>query len=202
MKKFSLDGYDMRNIEHCADELIDIVSSLSFHIVLKGSVGTGKTMLAGMIADYLNSHTEEPETGNVRIKGGYTAKMYSSRKEYRKYLSLVRSSDKARVIDIERQENIMHFNNVILDDIGTEFPSTDAAHQYIGFLLEDRYDYIRENKNTCTVFTTNLSATGTNSLRTLYGDRVVNRLYEKFIIVVFGNHSFRLDDIKVWKGKK
>jgi DNA replication protein DnaC len=77
---------------------------------------------------------------------------------------------------------------VILDDIGSEKPRTAGSRSFMEDIIEDRYDWIMKGLGKRTVFTTNLTG---SELAELYGDRVVDRLQEAFIIMKFKNYSFR-----------
>ena len=88
----------------------------------------------------------------------------------------------------------MNSRLLVVDDLGDEKPSTDAAHDYFSGLIEMRYDYIYKNHDTRTIITTNLDA---SEIIKTYSSRVMDRLQEYFVICKFKEISFRKKNLVV-----
>ena len=187
--------YDDRNINKIKVQLEGIVNEGNFHFLFLGPVGCGKSYLAQIIYKYW-----------LKSKDQNKCTYLDSRDVYSDYLFHIsfNSPDKANLL-FEDRSVLRRFNFVVFDDIGTETPSTQAAHDFIRYLIEDRYKYAKTNTHSATILVTNLpldSQNDTDSLRNLYGDRVVNRLFEMCVIVKFGCHSFRMDNKRILKNEQ
>jgi len=161
----------------------DMKAGRPFHYLFIGTVGCGKTELARAI---------------VRSHPGFN--VVKTRRFYRSYLEYIsmRHQDKyesIRIIERQFRERLL-----ILDDLGDEKPSTEAARDYMSAMIEERYDYCSHpgRVDKCrTVITTNLTG---KQILDFYGSRVLDRLEEMFIIMKFKEHSFRHDKVKTISG--
>ena len=150
--------------------------------LFQGVVGCGKTTLAKAIYT------------TCWLKGRRSdSKATSFRKMYEDYLSLMSSTYSDKYDAIKELSLCTQKEVLFLDDLGDEKPNTDAAHDYIGGLLEKRYEHIKtgfpENKFNCvTIITTNLNG---KQIIDTYGSRVYDRLQEVFVICKFKEVSFR-----------
>ena len=164
---------------------------VSAHYLFQGVVGCGKTTLAKIIYN------------SCKPKSNYTdSKSTSFRKIYEDYLSLIGSTYSDKYTAIQDLSELMKKELLLLDDLGDEKPNTDAAHDYIGGLLEKRYEYIKigfpVNKLNCvTIITTNLNG---KQIIDTYGSRVYDRLQEIFVICKFKDVSFREKKRTIIKG--
>jgi DNA replication protein DnaC len=169
---FKLPDDYKKNNPHIIEQIIsDIKNEKDFHYLFQGCVGCGKTYLAKLI-----SKTFE----DVKIK--------YARSVYREYLSVLDSNYTDKAVAIDKRIHCLRGDFVILDDIGSEKPRTAGSRSFMEDIIEDRYDWIMKGLGKRTVFTTNLTG---SELAELYGDRVVDRLQEAFIIMKFKNYSFR-----------
>ena len=185
--KFEIpEDYDCGNIKNFKDKLVDRVNKKGFHFVFMGAVGCGKTKLARLIQTFIG-----------RI--GETMVYSNCWGLYREYLRDLREPNSD---PYSRFDRLMETDNIILDDIGAEQPSTPQSHGFIATLIEIRYTYLTRYKSmtekTNTIICTNLSFEGeSNSLQSYYGDRVVDRIVEMCTIVKFGGHSYRVSKKEV-----
>ena len=151
----------------------------NFHYFFQGQVGSGKTYLADAIAKY------------------HEFKIIKAREVYRDYLRLMNSDYSDKNEQLTKIVRILRGKNVIFDDIGAEKPKTAASANFIEDIIEDRYDWWKKGLAERTIFTTNLTGI---ELGELYGDRVVDRLQEMFIIMKFKKVSFRTKKQKIIEG--
>ena len=171
-------GYQRNNpniLKHIVER---IENGDPFHYLFTGVVGCGKTHLASNIV----MCTEE-QWSLVKVI-----------KFYHKYLNIMSSdyTDKWNAIGYHNTK--MNSRLLVVDDLGDEKPSTDAAHDYFSGLIEMRYDYIYKNHDTRTIITTNLDA---SEIIKTYSSRVMDRLQEYFVICKFKEISFRKKNLVV-----
>jgi len=163
----------------------DMEAGNPFHYLFIGAVGCGKTELARAIySSYEPNHFE-----SVKIRRFYRSYLY--------YLSMNLNDKYQSIMDMEKQ---FRSRAVIIDDFGDERPATDAAHDYIANMIEERYDYciLPHNRDFCqTVITTNLKG---EEILKFYGSRVLDRMEELFTIMEFNAHSFRREKKEKIKG--
>ena len=155
-----------------------------FHYLFIGNAGCGKTLLATLLAhDFA-----------ARLKGSAMDAPYfiKVRTFYREYLGLLNSSYSDIHTALKSKEAKFRSKFAIIDDIGDDRPSTPSANEYIGGMLEERYDYIKmcesRSNPSWTIGTTNLNQ---KQLMEKYGSRVVDRIEEMFTIMKFKDTSFR-----------
>ena len=164
---------------------------VSAHYLFQGVVGCGKTTLAKIIFNV------------CRYKGDSdNSKSTSFRKIYEDYLGFLGSTFTDKHTAIQDLSELMKKELLLLDDLGDEKPNTDAAHDYIGGLLEKRYEYIKtgfpgNELNCVTIITTNLNG---KQIIDTYGSRVYDRLQEIFVICKFKDVSFREKKRQIIKG--
>jgi DNA replication protein DnaC len=180
------DDYINNNPEIIKQVRADLERENNFHYLFMGVNGAGKTYLAEIIRESFKIRFSQPADNFVRLEArtiydNYINKLYSN------------FSDKAEAL--RKIENSLRRKAVIFDDIGTErnYTKDAKASLFVGSLLEDRYEWIEKGLGTHTIITTNLSG---KEIQNLYGDRVLDRLYQHFTIMYFNNHSFRADKIK------
>lgn len=162
--------YEINNSKLIDRINLDIKKEEGFHYLFTGKVGCGKSYLADII--------------NKNIKRLYNieARWINADEIYQKYLNFI---DATSVDKIELMNSITHSLRgkfVIFDDIGNEFPNTTAAHEFIGMLMNDGYKYWKRGYAYMTIYITNLRDVALNEL---YDDRVMDRIYEKFLVVPF-----------------
>ena len=157
----------------------DMKENRNFHYLFLGNVGSGKSLLARLIANAYNKRSDPFSKFHT----------IGARKIYYKYLDSINSFSNVGPI-ITGIEEYIKAQRLILDDIGNEKPGTESAHEYIGTQIEKRYDRIKENpeKHTHTIMTSNLAQ---KEMLNFYGARVVDRIQELFTIMVFDAISFR-----------
>jgi len=184
------DKYDQRNISGIKDKVAKTVQNDNFHILFFGSVGSGKTLFSKIITNQIEPYTEK-------------FSFHNASEIYKEYLQATSYNLADRGSLIGKYLNLLKYPNIVLDDLGAEKPATEAAHTYIGGLIENRYNHIKLQTRAYTVIdgkewfpfsfktiiTTNLSE---NDILEYYGDRVFSRIQELFTCFSFGNHDFRL----------
>ena len=151
----------------------NLVNGKSFHYLFTGDVGCGKTYLA-------------KNTIGCSLSRWHTIKVH---KFYQEYLSIISSSAYDKFDALKSHNLIMQSESLLIDDLGDEKPSTEAAHDYFAGLIERRYDYLeRKAKFSRTIITTNLTG---NQISKTYGSRVLDRIKHYFVICKFNDVSFR-----------
>tara|TARA_Y100001963_G_C6743582_1_gene430325 strand:- start:620 stop:1186 length:567 start_codon:yes stop_codon:yes gene_type:complete len=143
-----------------------------FHYLFTGVVGCGKTHLARKVTIVTSEMWEAVKVINF----------------YKKYVSLMGSDYADKWSGIKSLDNISKSECLVIDDLGDEKPSTEAARDYFAGFLESRYEYICKNKNSRTIITTNYNA---DKIKKAYGSRVYDRIQEHFVICKFKAESFR-----------
>ena len=166
-------GYQRNNpnlLKHLETKLIN---GEPFHYLFTGQVGCGKTYLSKNII-------------NFTLPRWQTVKVHTF---YQEYLSIIGSSAYDKFDALKEHNRIMQSQSLLIDDLGDEKPSTEAAHDYFGGLIERRYDYLeRKGSESRTIITTNLSG---NQISNTYGSRVLDRIKHYFVICKFNDVSFR-----------
>jgi DNA replication protein DnaC len=173
------------NFEYAAPQITDFLKedlakiTKPFHYLFLGNVGAGKTHLCDIIIDNFEKQIKNPSKW---IRWVNTT-MYAD------YLNIFR--DKSHN---PYQDKTYLQANLFIDDLGDEFPATDAAKAFTQNLLMRRYMFIKEKKAKATLITSNLSL---EAMQKAYGDRVFDRLLEVFTVFVFKNESFRKKHAKI-----
>jgi len=179
------DGYININKKIIAQIKADIEADKDFHYLFIGVTGCGKTYLAKHIKKLLNkdiyNSTEKMKT-------------VSCRKIYAEYLYVNSSNVSDKSEALKKKRGCLRTNNVLLDDIGDEKPKTEASSSFIEDIIEDRYEWIESGRAKHTIYTTNLDS---DKLANLYGDRVLDRIYQHFTVFIFKKHSFRAGNAKI-----
>ena len=176
-------GYETNNPKILERVKKDLAGDAEFHYLFMGECGCGKTYLANAIAQAYGD-----------------TKVVAAIEIYRKYLIAqnINTSDQGNEIRKSLQcLRTRPGNLLIFDDLGAEAPKTAASKSFIEEILEDRYNWIQKNLAGSTIITTNYSA---KDLAMQYGDRIVDRLQEKFIIMKFHDKSFRELRIRIIEG--
>ena len=181
-------GYKENNKNILKDVRQRMKLDSEFHYLFQGPVGCGKTVLSRIIETHLTRYSRK------RIK----SKSLICRRIYEKYLKIIASNftDKYDAIDDMYRDLQSEF--LILDDLGDERPGTDSAHDFIGGLIEERYDYLkRTDFKGHTIVSTNLDS---GEIINFYGSRVYDRMQEMFVICKFNKVSFREEKLTIIKG--
>jgi DNA replication protein DnaC len=187
MSKFNkiqdpISTFDEKYVKNNPNILNHIIDKLKtgkpFHYLFTGVVGCGKTYLARNVVVASQEQWEAIKVIDF----------------YKKYLGLLGSSYDDKWQALKNQDSRVKNRLLVLDDLGDEKPSTEAAHDYFSGLIEMRYDYINKNPFTRTIITTNLDS---KKLERMYGSRVYDRIQEHFIICKFKPISFRREKHKV-----
>ena len=155
-----------------------MISGDPYHYLFTGKVGTGKTLTAKSIIQSYPKHYEYYPSNNPIARSG----MIIVREFYREYLDFNKVRGLAGISDLRANEKLMNKRFLCIDDVGNEKPRTDAAHEYIGAMIEKRYEVIKNNWCHATIMTTNLDM---SQLKATYGVRVIDRIYEVFQIMEF-----------------
>lgn len=171
-------GYQIDNPKIIEKIRKDMASGEPYHYWFQGKVGTGKTFTAQSIVRSYPNHYEYYPSNNPIAKTG----MIIVRDYYREYLDFNKMRGAGGVLDLKANEKLMNKRFLCIDDIGNEKPGTDAAHEYIGSVLERRYEQIKRNYCHATVITTNLDG---KQLQKMYGSRVLDRIFEVFQVMKF-----------------
>ena len=172
------EGYQ-RNNPNILNHVVErIENGDPFHYLFTGVVGCGKTHLASNI---------------VRCTGGMWD-IVKVIKFYEKYLNLMTSGFSDKWSAIGHQNSIMKSKLLVIDDLGDEKPSTEAAHDYFSGLIEMRHRYIYKHPECRTLITTNLNA---KEIIKTYSSRVMDRLQEYFVICKFKETSFRKKNLVI-----
>ena len=165
----------------------DFKNGKPFNYFFLGGVGVGKT--------YTTKVIQKLFIDNANIKFEFMNVRHYYR---RNYLDLINSSYSDRYESIRSNElSITQAKYLIIDDLGNERPSTDAAHDYIGTLIIDRYEYYLKHPTTCTIITSNLTQ---DEMIRWYGSRIVDRMEEMCVIMKFNNKSFRRQQREIIEG--
>ena len=176
-------NYEKNNPNILKRVVKDMESNKPFHYLFIGNAGVGKTALAKLIR---RSYSESDW------------RWLNVRKFYRNYIELMSTSYNDKYDVIRDSEKIMRAKNLVIDDLGNERPNTASAHDYMGSMLEERYDWLTvSNKEARTIITTNL---GANELHQIYGARLIDRLEGLFTIMRFKNQSFRRVNREIIEG--
>lgn len=175
------DGYEISNPNIINLIKNDLEQGNPFHYLFTGMVGSGKT--------YLGQQVVQSCAESERWQ------LVSTIRQYERYLFFMQSNYDDKWDAINKNANKVKKQCLMLDDLGDEKPSTAAAHDYFGGLIEKRYLMIKRNPtNTRTIITTNLNA---DMIRETYGSRVLDRLIEYFVICKFKRISFREKQEKI-----
>ena len=177
-------GYQTDNPKIIEKIRKDMASGDPYHYWFQGKVGTGKTFTARAIVQSYPNHFEYYPSNNPIAKSG----MIIVRDYYREYLDFNKLHGAGGVLDIKANEKLMNKRFLCIDDIGNEkagvtmATGADAAHEYIGSIIERRYEQIKRNYCHATIITTNLDG---KQLKKMYGSRVLDRIFEVFQIMKF-----------------
>ncbi len=158
-----------------------------FHYLFSGRAGVGKTFLADIIQDSIKK-AYPVQKGFPELPVAMWVKWYCTA-IYSEYLGIMKN--KAHNVFGDKQ---YLSGNLFLDDLGDEYPNTEAANSFIKNILMQRYLNTKSGKVRSTIITTNFSV---ESIKKKYGDRIIDRLYEHFIIFIFRGESFRKKKLKI-----
>ena len=156
----------------------DMTGGGPYHYLFQGKVGTGKTYLAqSIVQSYPNNYNYYPSNNPIGRPGMIIVRDY-----YREYLDFNKLRGYGAVQDLKANERLMNKRFLCIDDIGNEKPATVPAHEYIGLIIEKRYEQIKRGECHATILTTNLDS---DQLTAMYGSRVTDRIYEFFQVMKF-----------------
>ena len=159
----------------------DLKESQPFHYLFTGVTGSGKTHLGTAVV--------------IKCKEDW--ELVSAMLHYQDHIRII-GSDYIDKMDADRKnDNKFNSRCLMIDDLGDEKPSTVAAHDYFGGLVEKRYLYIKRNPMSRTIITTNLNS---DKIIQTYGSRVYDRICEHFTICKFKDHSFRKEGLEILEG--
>ena len=179
-------GYKENNKNILKDVRQRMKLDSEFHYLFQGPVGCGKTVLSRII-----------KLPMLQLKG-IRPKSLMCRRLYEKYLKIIASDFTDKYDAIDDIYKYFHSDFLILDDLGDERPGTDSAHDFIGGLIEERYDYLkRTDFKGHTIVSTNLDS---GEIINFYGSRVYDRMQEMFVICKFNKVSFREEKLTIIKG--
>ena len=179
-------GYKENNKNILNDIRHKLITSSDFHYLFQGPVGCGKTLLSNLIVKPISTWE------------GKRPKSLMCRRLYEKYLKIIASNYTDKYDAIDDIYRYFHSGFLILDDLGDERPGTDSAHDFIGGLIEERYDYLkRSNFKGRTIVSTNLDS---GEIINFYGSRVYDRIQEMFVICKFKQVSFREKKLTIIEG--
>ena len=160
----SLKGSDFNQKEI---EIINEVLKKRRSLLLIGKPGCGKTHMAACIYNNFDSD-----------------KVWLDASEYifeMKRRMTLKTTDAAQILK-DGWNMAMYSSLVVLDDLGAE-EQTDAAGSILTRILMERY-----NNKRWTIITTNLDG---KALKARYGERIISRIYEDFIVVVMKSRDRR-----------
>ena len=171
-------SYENNNPNILKKIVSDMDKGKNFGYLFRGVVGCGKSYLAEIVMKHLQGYIISANDLCFECK------------------RLLRSSYSYRQAHLYRQHIIFGSEFFLLDDIGSE-DSKSESHKYIADAIEQRYLRFKSDKTSGTIITTNL---GTEDLRLLYGDRIMDRVFEMCTIMKFKKYSFRTANTEVVEG--
>lgn len=160
----------VKNIVSLLKPLVE--SNAEFHYLFIGNTGSGKTELARIAMNCTLNQYDFVVTMNL----------------YSEYLYEIGANETDKASNIYNLEHCL-YRNCLIDDLGKE-PKTEACLQFMESLLYRHHRAIEQGKCRQSIITTNLDL---NHLQERYGDRIMDRIREKYTPVVFANASFRRD---------
>ena len=149
-----------------------------------GAPGTGKTLAAEIMYEALCQEIEHLQ--------GQAEKLTANELYYR-YQNFARSKDYEERSQTKWCIRTLCNKIVLLDDLGNE-PRTEASYAFMQNLFSVQYNWLREGHRNFVIITTNLNS---NEITDIYGERVIDRIYEYYTIVKFTGASFRKKKMKI-----
>lgn len=165
----TLNGYkeldaDTTNAKRIAIESCkQIMDGKEIHVVFSGTPGTGKSHLAmGMLQGILKKSNYEKKV------------LFVSYRELLEQLKFAMNDEAARKqITGSLMAELKLADVVVLDDLGAELGTIDAATKATTYNLDVLTSVLEARQSKATIFTTNLSG---ETIGNVYGDRILSRI--------------------------
>lgn len=159
-----------------------------FAIILTGVPGCGKTAIADIV---VNSIYEKHKND-----GKLTVWCNTADGTYQNYLNIVsRPYFDGKNEQLEASQNVLCRKLVLLDDLGCE-KDTAAASSFFQLAFSNHYKHVKSKGLNNIIITTNASF---EQLGKIYGARVLDRMYEIFVLIEMTNSSYRARNKKVMR---
>lgn len=171
-------GNTFENSDELQEHIIKIARLFTeptnkFGILLCGGVGNGKSSMMYALQNVIR-HLEIPLIGNTTIN------TWGMRVESAKFIyNLVK-------VDSKQFEHIQKTPMLGIDDLGEEEPTLMNYGNRVTPVID--LISVRYFRMLFTMVTTNLTPA---QIRTVYGDRIADRLYEMMLILPYRHPSFR-----------
>ena len=176
--------YYIRNEKLCTMMETAIEKKEPILWLFTGAPGTGKTLSAEIMFEALCQEIEH-------LQG--QAEKLTANELYYKYQNFARSKDYEERSQTKWCIKTLCNKIVLLDDLGSE-PRTEASFSFMQNLFSVQYNWLREGNRNFVIITTNLNS---NEITDIYGERVIDRIYEYYTIVKFTGTSFRRKKMKI-----
>lgn len=151
----------------------DILLKKGFHYLFMGIHGAGKTYLAHIILDNLRGiYFDKPKIVDCTLI-------------YEKYKDMQFSNYTDRYEMMKKIKNLASTSILVLDRLGEE---SEKSHAFIKEMIERRYGLYVKNKAFITIITTPIKG---SRIQDIYGESLIDRIYEMFVIMKFPWDSFR-----------
>jgi DNA replication protein DnaC len=200
----------IRNEKLCSMMESAIDSREPFCWLFTGVPGCGKTMAAEMMISAVIKSIYPPDmwtaidssqacfsllretNGFDSIKKRATIVSTTAHRLYSEYMRCVSSSELSKNSDIRQLNSALCKSIVFIDDLGCE-QQTESSRSFFANLFSEQYDWLRAGNANHVIITTNLSSSG---IIDMYGERVMDRIFEYYTIVKFTNPSYRAKKLK------
>jgi len=176
--------YYIRNEKLCSMMETAIEKKEPILWLFTGAPGTGKTLAAEIMYEALCQEIEHMK---------WQAEKITATELYYHYQNYARSNDYMERDKVKDCNRTLCKKIVLLDDLGSE-PRTEASSTFISNLFSVQYNWLSEGHRNYCIVTTNLNS---NEITDIYGERVIDRIYEYYTIVKFTGESFRKKKMKL-----